>query len=124
MITVLTVYNGTKNPFSTIVQHDLKVQKGFSVLLPNLYHSTVPKIFSVLLKNNNSMVQKGVLVPFGTLKHVHIYFPFPLDHPLPAAVPVDAIHILQHISIVLTVFPSDIPQILMKMSPNFEFLSK
>ena len=99
----------------------LKVQKGFLVPLPNLYHSTVPKIFSVPLKNNNSMVQKGVLVLFGTLKHVHIYFPFPLDHPLPAAVPVDAIHILQHISIVLTVFPSNIPQILMKMSPNFNF---
>ena len=84
----------------------------------------VPKILSVLLKNNNSTVQKGFSVPFGTLKHVHIYFPFFLDHPLPAAVPVDTIHILQHICIVLTVFPSDIPQILMKMYPNFEFLSK
>ena len=97
------------NPFSTV---------------GNSYCSTVPKILSVSLKNNNSTVQKGFSVPFGTLKHVHIYFPFFLDHPLPAAVPVDTIHILQRICIVLTVFPSDIPQILMKMSPNFEFLSK
>ena len=53
------------------------------------------------------MVQKGFSIPFGTLKDVQIFSPFSVDHPLLTVVPVDALHIYKHISILLIVFLDD-----------------